>query len=87
MGSEFSSCDWQDHYGHLHNYSNSGTFRQYQQGQRQPSLLTGLLHWLELSRQRRQLSQLDERMLEDIGVNRSDALQEAKRPFWDDPFS
>ncbi len=32
--------------------------------------------WLERNRQRRQLAELDERMLKDIGLNRTDAWQE-----------
>ncbi len=31
---------------------------------------------------RRQLAEMDERMLSDIGVSRADALDEASRPFW-----
>jgi uncharacterized protein YjiS (DUF1127 family) len=45
-----------------------------------------LLRWLELSRQRRDLAQLDNRLLRDIGVDRIDAVREARRPFWDDPM-
>jgi uncharacterized protein YjiS (DUF1127 family) len=33
-------------------------------------------------RQRRLLAQLDERMLRDIGISRSQALAEADKPFW-----
>lgn len=36
------------------------------------------------SRQRRALSRLDEDRLRDIGVNRYDAMREAKKPFWRD---
>lgn len=32
---------------------------------------------------RRLLRQLDDRALKDIGVTRSEALREARRPFWD----
>lgn len=45
-----------------------------------------LRRWLELSRQRRVLAQLDERMLRDIGIDRLDAVRESRRPFWDDPL-
>lgn len=36
----------------------------------------------ELSRSRRQLAQLDERLLRDIGVDRSTARFEATKGFW-----
>lgn len=41
-----------------------------------------LLGWLERSRQRRTLGQLDERMLSDIGCDRASAAAEANKPFW-----
>ncbi len=34
------------------------------------------------SRQRRVLARLDERMLDDIGHSRTDALSKAAKPFW-----
>jgi uncharacterized protein YjiS (DUF1127 family) len=43
-----------------------------------------LHRWFTLARERRQLAQLDERALHDIGLSRIDAEQEARRPFWDD---
>jgi uncharacterized protein YjiS (DUF1127 family) len=33
-------------------------------------------------RERRMLEELDDRMLRDIGINRSQALAEAAKPFW-----
>lgn len=33
-------------------------------------------------RERRQLAELDERLLRDIGIERADALREARKPFW-----
>ena len=36
-------------------------------------------------RQRRHLQQLDDAALKDIGITRSDAMAEARRPFWDAP--
>jgi uncharacterized protein YjiS (DUF1127 family) len=46
--------------------------------------ITTLLRWQELARQRRALLRLDDHMLKDIGVSRTDALREAERPFWDE---
>lgn len=41
--------------------------------------------WLEISRQRRHLAALDDRMLKDIGLSRATAEKEANRRFWDLP--
>ena len=41
-----------------------------------------LKDWQEQSRQRRALLSLDDRMLRDIGVGRSAAAAEARKPFW-----
>ena len=53
---------------------------------RQPSAvvarLTLLFGWLERARSRRQLAELDDRMLADIGIDRATAQSEADRPFW-----
>lgn len=38
-----------------------------------------------LWRQRRALARLDDRALDDIGVNRAQAEAEARRPVWDAP--
>lgn len=38
--------------------------------------------WHERSRQRRALMKLDDRMLRDIGIARSEAENEARKPFW-----
>ena len=63
-------------------------------GRRQPGaglrarmarLLARLRRWRVLARQRRELAELSDRMLKDIGLSRVDALREARRPFWDDP--
>lgn len=37
---------------------------------------------MERARERRQLSELDPRMLKDIGLNRADAERESAKPFW-----
>jgi uncharacterized protein YjiS (DUF1127 family) len=41
-----------------------------------------LLTWQERARQRRALADLDDRMLDDIGLRRADVAQEAMKPFW-----
>lgn len=38
--------------------------------------------WLERRRQRRALRDLDDHLLRDIGLDRSDALREGRKPFW-----
>src|SRR5262249_15159326 len=39
--------------------------------------------WLDVSRERRALRQLDTAALADIGMSREQACREAARPFWD----
>ena len=41
-----------------------------------------LREWNERSRQRWQLRELDDRMLQDIGVTRTEAEAEWDKPFW-----
>lgn len=38
--------------------------------------------WIRRYRSRQQLARLNDRMLSDIGLNRSNALAEARKPFW-----
>jgi uncharacterized protein YjiS (DUF1127 family) len=38
--------------------------------------------WLERHRSRRALAELDERMLRDIGLSPSEAMEESVLPFW-----
>ncbi|KAA3628906.1 MAG: DUF1127 domain-containing protein [Proteobacteria bacterium] len=38
--------------------------------------------WQARARQRRDLLDLDDRLLRDIGINRADAEREARKPFW-----
>lgn len=46
------------------------------------AVLGALLFWMERSRQRRALAELDVRLLRDIGLTREEALQECANPFW-----
>ena len=50
-----------------------------------PAPRKGLWDLLGLVRQRRHLAQLDDRMLTDIGLTRSQAMVESGRPVWDVP--
>lgn len=45
-------------------------------------VLTTLREWEERARQRRRLSELDDRLLRDIGLTRADVNREAGKPFW-----
>ena len=47
--------------------------------------LLALRQMLALHRQRRELAQLDDRALADIGLDRDTAQAEARRPVWDIP--
>lgn len=38
--------------------------------------------WLERSRQRRHLGELDDRLLRDIGLSRAEVEHEVAQPFW-----
>ncbi len=54
----------------------------YQMGDKLRQWYEGLLQCIERRRQRRELLQLDQRMLKDIGISRADALNEARKPCW-----
>jgi len=41
-----------------------------------------LMVWLDRTRQRRHLAELDERLLRDIGLSRAEVEHETSRPFW-----
>lgn len=43
-----------------------------------------LVHWNQLRHERRQLAELSDDLLRDIGLTRREAVREARRPFWDD---
>lgn len=47
-------------------------------------LFARLVLWGERSAQRRRLAQLDDRMLKDIGIGRSEAYRESSKWFWQD---
>jgi uncharacterized protein YjiS (DUF1127 family) len=38
--------------------------------------------WLERVRTRRHLTRLNDHMLKDIGISRTDVAREAEKPFW-----
>lgn len=46
-----------------------------------------IIRWGQLSEQRRQLREMDDRLLDDIGLNQADVERIAGRRFWDDPIS
>ena len=48
-------------------------------------LWSGLRAMIAITAQRRSLNALDDHMLKDIGVSRSEALKEAQKPIWDVP--
>ena len=46
------------------------------------SLARSIEIWLIRQQERQELSSLDDRLLDDIGISREDALWEAGKPFW-----
>jgi uncharacterized protein YjiS (DUF1127 family) len=38
--------------------------------------------WVSITRERRALAELDDRLLRDIGITRYDAAHEVAKPFW-----
>jgi uncharacterized protein YjiS (DUF1127 family) len=46
------------------------------------NVVTTLLDWQERASQRRQLLDLDDAALKDIGRSRADAAREGSKPFW-----
>jgi uncharacterized protein YjiS (DUF1127 family) len=47
--------------------------------------LPPLARWRRIRRERRQLLELSDHMLSDLGLTRAEAAREAARPFWDAP--
>ena len=45
-------------------------------------LAEAVSEWRERSRQRHTLARLDDRLLRDMGLSRSDVEQEVSKPFW-----
>lgn len=50
--------------------------------QRSKGIVKLVLHWFEVSKQRKHLAKLDDRMLSDIGLSRDQAEAEISKPFW-----
>jgi uncharacterized protein YjiS (DUF1127 family) len=67
----------------LHPHTLRHTGRPYLAVPSLPSLLSSLAAMLRAVQTRRQLAQMDDRMLRDIGISRADALMEAGRAPWD----
>lgn len=51
-------------------------------GGRFAAFVTWFLEMRSLARQRRQLAELNDAQLKDIGVSRADVARELARPFW-----
>lgn len=47
--------------------------------------LPSLTQMLSIRKQRRQLRKMDARALSDIGLTRTEAVEESRRPMWDVP--
>lgn len=54
---------------------------------RRPGLLAAWSRMLEIRRQQRRLTELNDHLLDDIGLTREQADAEAKAPVWDVPAS
>jgi uncharacterized protein YjiS (DUF1127 family) len=47
------------------------------------AVITGLMQkWIDVQHQRKQLAQLDDHLLQDIGVNKEYVRKELSKPFW-----
>ncbi|MBB2496665.1 DUF1127 domain-containing protein [Aquipseudomonas ullengensis] len=45
-------------------------------------VIASLLLWNQRARTRRQLAQLDDRQLGDIGISTAERMEEVSKPFW-----
>jgi uncharacterized protein YjiS (DUF1127 family) len=45
-------------------------------------MLARLAEWRERYDQRNTLAAMNDRMLKDVGISRSDAIRESSKPFW-----
>ena len=52
---------------------------------KRPSLRLRFLAMRQVARERRQLAELDDRSLRDIGIDRQEAIKESSRTAWDLP--
>lgn len=72
----------------MHTHTHTHTQAQYPTHSRRhgstgnASLRATLVLWLQRSRTRRQLSQMPDYLLKDIGLNEADRYQEVSKPFW-----
>ena len=48
-------------------------------------ILGRLMMFIEVTRERRELAHMDDKLLRDIGLTRDEARHEVDRPFWDVP--
>jgi uncharacterized protein YjiS (DUF1127 family) len=46
------------------------------------AVATAFYQWRDRVRQRKMLARLDDRLLRDIGLSRSDVEREVQKPFW-----
>ena len=46
------------------------------------SMVCAFYEWRERTRQRKMLARLDDRLLSDVGLSRSDVENEVAKPFW-----
>ena len=45
-------------------------------------VLSKLVQWQNRADQRRNLREMEDRLLADMGITRADAIQESRKPFW-----
>ena len=51
-------------------------------GEPRRGIAAHLLQWLQRSRTRREITELDDHLLRDIGLTRSDVMAESRKHFW-----